>query len=84
MPVRKSAADIQSLKDSWAKDDPQGKQAFDQIGTSIPEPNVRGQQDIRTVIEDMLNAVAAGKATDITKALKDAGVKANQILKDNQ
>jgi len=84
MPVRKSAADVQSLKDSWAKDDPQGKQAFDFIGTSYPEPNVRGQQDIRTVIEDLLNAVAAGKVSDIPKALKDAGAKANQILKDNQ
>jgi ABC-type glycerol-3-phosphate transport system substrate-binding protein len=84
MPVRKSASEIQSLKDSWAKDDPQGKQAFDLIGISVPEPNARGQQDIRTVIEDMLSAVAAGKVTDIAKAVKDAGVKANQILKDNQ
>ena len=84
MPVRNSAKDTQILKDSWAKDDPQGKQAFDLIGTSLPEPNARGQQDIRTVIEDMLTAVAAGKVTDIEKAVKDAGVKANQILKDNQ
>jgi hypothetical protein len=45
---------------------------------------VRGQQDIRTVIEDMLNAVVAGKVTDIPAAVKAAGVKANQILKDNQ
>jgi ABC-type glycerol-3-phosphate transport system substrate-binding protein len=83
MPVRKSAADTDTLKNAW-KTDVQGKQAFDQIGTSIPEPNVRGQQDIRTVIEDMLNAVVAGKVTDIGKAVKDAGAKANQILKDNQ
>ena len=83
MPVRKSAADTDTLKTAWQKD-VQGKQAFDQIGTSIPEPNVRGQQDIRTVIEDMLNAVVAGKVTDISKAVKDAGAKANQILKDNQ
>ena len=84
MPVRASAKDAQVLKDSWAKDDPQGKQAFDLIGTSSPEPNVRGQQDIRTVIEDMLTAVAAGKVTDIPAAVKAAGAKANQILKDNQ
>ena len=83
MPVRKSAADTDTLKNAW-KTDTQGKQAFDQIGSSVPEPNVRGQQDIRTVIEDMLNAVVAGKVTDISKAVKDAGVKANQILKDNQ
>ena len=83
MPVRKSAADTDTLKNSW-KTDVQGKQAFDQIGSSIPEPNVRGQQDIRTVIEDMLNAVVANKVTDIPAAVKAAGVKANQILKDNQ
>lgn len=83
MPVRKSAADTDTLKNAW-KTDVQGKQAFDQIGSSLPEPNVRGQQDIRTVIEDMLNAVVAGKVTDISKAVKDAGAKANQILKDNQ
>lgn len=83
MPVRKSAADTDTLKTAW-KTDVQGKQAFDQIGASVPEPNVRGQQDIRTVIEDMLNAVVAGKVTDIPAAVKAAGVKANQILKDNQ
>ncbi|MDP9321280.1 MAG: ABC transporter substrate-binding protein [Chloroflexota bacterium] len=83
MPVRKSAADTDTLKNAW-KTDVQGKAAFDQIGTSVPEPNVRGQQDIRTVIEDMLNAVVAGKVTDIPAAVKAAGVKANQILKDNQ
>jgi ABC-type glycerol-3-phosphate transport system substrate-binding protein len=84
MPVRNSAKDTQILKDSWAKDDPQGKQAFDLIGSTVAEPNVRGQQDIRTVIEDLLTAVSAGKVTDIDKAVKDAGIKANQILKDNQ
>jgi ABC-type glycerol-3-phosphate transport system substrate-binding protein len=83
MPVRKSAGDTDTLKNAW-KTDVQGKSAFDQIATSVPEPNVRGQQDIRTVIEDMLNAVVAGKVTDIPAAVKAAGVKANQILKDNQ
>jgi ABC-type glycerol-3-phosphate transport system substrate-binding protein len=83
MPVRKTAQDTDTLKNAW-KTDVQGKQAFDLIGTSVPEPNVRGQQDIRTVIEDMLNAVVAGKVTDIAAAVKAAGVKANQILKDNQ
>ncbi len=83
MPVRKSAADTDTLKNAW-KTDVQGKQAFDQIGSSAPEPNVRGQQDIRTVIEDLLNAVVAGKVTDIAAGVKAAGVKANQILKDNQ
>src|SRR5207247_10964715 len=46
MPVRKTAADSQTLKDYWAKV-PQGKQGFDLIQYSSPEPNVRGQQEIR-------------------------------------
>ena len=83
MPVRKSAVDNAALKTYWAKDT-QGKQAFDLSGTAVPEPNVRGQQDIRTVIEDMLKAVSTGKATDAEKAVKEAGVKANQILKDTR
>lgn len=83
MPVRKSAADSQVLKDAWTKTDPQGKQAFDLIGSSSPEPNVRGQQDIRDVLFDALTAVTTGKATP-EDAIKTAGDKANAILKDNQ
>ncbi len=83
MPVRKTAASSQLLKDYWAKTDPQGKQAFDLIGTSIPEPNVRGQQDIRDVLFDMLTSVTTGTKTP-EDAIKTAGDKANAILKDNQ
>ena len=32
----------------------------------------------------MLKSIATGKATDAEKAVKDAGVKANQILKDTR
>jgi ABC-type glycerol-3-phosphate transport system substrate-binding protein len=83
MPVRKSAAENAALKSYWAKDT-QGKAAFDLTGTAVPEPNVRGQQDIRTVIEDLLTSVTTGRVTDVEKAVKDAGAKANQILKENQ
>jgi ABC-type glycerol-3-phosphate transport system substrate-binding protein len=82
MPVRKSSSNDGALKEAWTKD-PQGKQAFDLIGTSIAEPNVRGQQDIRTVIEDMITKVITAKATP-EDAIREAGTKANQILKDNQ
>ncbi|MFN2520601.1 MAG: ABC transporter substrate-binding protein [Candidatus Limnocylindria bacterium] len=82
MPVRKSAADTDVLKSSWQKDG-QGKQAFDLSGTAVPEPNVRGQQDIRTVIEDAITAVVNQKMTP-EDAIKQAGDKANAILKDNQ
>jgi ABC-type glycerol-3-phosphate transport system substrate-binding protein len=83
MPVRKAAANDEALKSYWGSKDPQGKQAFDVIGSSIPEPNVRGQQEIRDVIFDMLTKVTTGKATP-EAAIKDAGTKANDILKANQ
>jgi multiple sugar transport system substrate-binding protein len=82
MPVRKTAAESQALKDYWAKV-PQGKQGFDLIQYSSPEPNVRGQQDIRLVITDALTSVITGKATP-DAAIKTAGDKSNQILKDAQ
>jgi ABC-type glycerol-3-phosphate transport system substrate-binding protein len=83
MPVRKSAQTSPVVKDYFTSKDPQGKQAFDLIATTSPEPNVRGQQDIRDVIFDMLTKVTTGTATP-EDALKAAGAKANQILKDNQ
>ncbi|HKW77635.1 MAG TPA: ABC transporter substrate-binding protein [Candidatus Limnocylindria bacterium] len=83
MPVRKSAANSEVLKTYWSSKDPQGKQAYDTIGNSIPEPNVRGQQDIRDVLLNMYVSVMTGKATP-DQAIKDAGAKANQILKDAQ
>jgi ABC-type glycerol-3-phosphate transport system substrate-binding protein len=83
MPVRKSAANDEALKTYWTSKDPQGRQAYDTIGASIPEPNVRGQQEIRDVILDMYVKVTTGKATP-EAAIKDAGTKANDILKANQ
>jgi ABC-type glycerol-3-phosphate transport system substrate-binding protein len=83
MPVRKSAANDEALKSYWTSKDPQGKQAFDVIGGSIPEPNIRGQQEIRDVITEMYVKVTTGKATP-EAAIKDAGQKANDILKANQ
>ncbi len=82
MPVRKTAADSQVLKDYWAKV-PQGKQGFDLIQYSSPEPNIRGQQDIRDVIFNMITEVITGKSTP-DAAMNTAGTKANQILKDAQ
>src|SRR6267378_5823860 len=61
MPVRKTAAESQTLKDYWAKV-PQGKQGFDLIQYSTPEPNIRGQQDIRDVIFNMITEVITGKS----------------------
>jgi len=82
MPVRKTAADSQTLKDYWAKV-PQGKQGFDLIQYSSPEPNVRGQQDIRDVVFNMITEVITAKSTP-DAAIATATTKANQILKDAQ
>jgi ABC-type glycerol-3-phosphate transport system substrate-binding protein len=82
MPVRKTAADSQVLKDYWAKV-PQGKQGFDLIQYSTPEPNIRGQQDIRDVILNMITEVLTNKSTPDV-AIASATTKANQILKDAQ
>ncbi len=83
MPVRKSAANSEVLKTWWSTKDPQGKQAYEAIGNSTPEPNVRGQQDIRDILLNMYVSVMTGKATP-EQAIKDAGTKANQVLKDAQ
>jgi ABC-type glycerol-3-phosphate transport system substrate-binding protein len=83
MPVRKSAANTEVLKTYWSSKDPQGKQAYDIIGSSVPEPNIRGQQDIRDVITNMIVSVTTNKTTP-EAAIKDAETKANQILKDAQ
>ena len=82
MPVRATSANSQTLKDYWTKV-PQGKQGFDLIQYSSPEPNIRGQQDIRDVIFNMITEVITGKSAP-DAALATATTKANQIIKDAQ
>ncbi len=82
MPVRATAANSQTLKDYWAKV-PQGKQGFDLIQYSSPEPNIRGQQDIRDVIFNMITEVITGKSAP-DAAIATATTKSNQIIKDAQ
>lgn len=83
LPVRRSAAAQAPLRAHWAKD-PQGRSAFDLTDAALPEPNVRGQQDIRAVIEDLLAGVASGRLTDVEAAVRDAGARANTILRENR
>ncbi len=83
MPVRKSAANEAVLQDAWRSNDPQGKQSFDLIPSSITEPNVPGSQEVRNVVEDMMGKVLNNKATP-EDALKEAATKANAILKEKQ
>ena len=81
LPVRASAAETGVLKEFWTKV-PQARQAFDLMKTSVPEPNLRGQQEIHDgVLFPMLQDVIAGKAAP-DAALRTAAAKANQILKN--
>lgn len=82
MPVRQTAGESAAVKDFSTKV-PQFKQGFDLIGTSAPEPNVRGQQEIRDVVFNMITAVLTGKLAP-EAAIADAGTRANNILKDNE
>lgn len=79
MPVRKSSAETPRLKGYWEKDDPQGKQAFDLLKFAKAEPNIRGTDPIRKVIEDALLSVMEGKQGS-KAALEQAAKEANQIL----
>ncbi len=79
MPVRRSSAEHPTLKAHWEKDDPQGRQAFELSRYGKPEPNIRGTQEIRPVIQRALQDVMEGKKTSKV-ALEEAAREANQIL----
>jgi multiple sugar transport system substrate-binding protein len=79
MPVRKSSAETPRLKGYWEKDDPQGKQAFDLLKYAKPEPNIRGSDPIRKVLEDALLSVMDGKQSS-KSALEAATIEANRLL----
>ncbi|MBI3973966.1 MAG: extracellular solute-binding protein [Chloroflexi bacterium] len=82
MPVRRSAAESPRLKAHWEKDDPRGKDAFEINRHAKLEPNVRGAQEIRPVIQKALQAVMDGKTTS-KAALEEAAREANLILQQN-
>ncbi len=82
MPIRASAANEQALKDYWATQ-PQSKQAFDLIPRSAAGPSIRGYQEFRDAINEMLTKVTTKKAK-AEDALKDAATKVGAILKENK
>ena len=53
------------------------------IQYSHPEPNVAGQQDIRTYVEDAITAVMTAKASP-KEALDQAATKANRMLEEKR
>jgi ABC-type glycerol-3-phosphate transport system substrate-binding protein len=82
MPVRASAAAEAGLKEKWAKL-PQAKQSFDLIPLSVAGPSIRGYQDIRDAVSEMLTKITTKKAKP-EDALRDAAARANNILKENK
>jgi sn-glycerol 3-phosphate transport system substrate-binding protein len=78
MPIRKSAAQNADLMAYWAKD-PIAKQSFDIVQYSVPEPNIPGWQDTRTILEDAWQKVISGMATP-QAAMDEAAAKANKVI----
>jgi multiple sugar transport system substrate-binding protein len=78
MPIRKSAAQNADLKAYWDKD-PIAKQSFDIVPYSVPEPNIPGWQDTRTILEDAWQKVISGMATP-QAAMDEAAAKANKVI----
>jgi basic membrane protein A len=77
MPVRASAAAL--LKDYFAQN-PLPKEQFESIVPyGLPEPSVRGEQAIRTLIEQAMTAAFEGVKTP-QEALNEAVQKANEEL----
>ena len=62
MPLRRSAADSQKLRELWQKS-PQAEQAFRLASLARTEPNIAAWQDIREVLQNALSAVLAQRAT---------------------
>lgn len=82
MPIRKSSSETATLKGHWESTDPQGKQAFEISKFARPEPNIRGTDPIRPIIQNALNEVMEGKKSS-KAALEDAAREANNILMQN-
>jgi sn-glycerol 3-phosphate transport system substrate-binding protein len=78
MPIRKSAAQNADLKAYWDKD-PIAKQSFDIVTYSVPEPNIPGWQDTRTILEDAWQKVISSMATP-QAAMDEAAAKANKVI----
>lgn len=78
-PIRKSA--MKKLEDSgYMAKNPVVKQVYnDIVAYSYPEPNVRGEQEIRTIIQNAWTAALTGVKTP-KQALDEAVTKANEAL----
>lgn len=83
LPIRKSVAQMPEMQKHWWKEDPQGRQAFEIILSARPEPNVRGWQKVREIIEEALKSAVTGQKT-VEEALADAEAEANRVIEENR
>lgn len=62
LPIRKSAASNADIQAYW-KETPYNRASFDSLAFARPEPNLKGWQQVRGLIEKALTSVITGLAT---------------------
>ena len=60
LPVRKSAAETAELKGFWEKN-PRARKIFEMLPHARTEPNLAGWSEIRTLLEDTIEAIVNGR-----------------------
>jgi len=81
LPVRKSSADTQTVKDQFAKLPPYQVVVTEIQQYSRPETSVKGTQDTRTFIQDAWTAIIGDPSQDPQKLLDNAAQQGNDALK---
>lgn len=73
IPLRRSANQVESLKEFWDKHDPAGKDIFDLIKTARGEPNISGWSEARAALEEAAVNVLTGQA--LSKEALDSAIR---------
>ncbi len=81
LPVRKSSADTQAVKDQFAKLPPYQVAVTEIQQYGRPETSVKGTQDTRTFIQDAWTAIIGDPSQDPQKLLDNAVQQGNDALK---
>lgn len=81
LPVRKSSADTQTVKDQFTKLPPYQVAVTEIQQYGRPETSVKGTQDTRTFIQDAWTAIIGDPSQDPQKLLDNAAQQGNDALK---
>ena len=81
LPVRRSSADTQTVKDQFTKLPPYQVAVTEIQQYSRPETSVKGTQDTRTFIQDAWTAIIGDPSQDPQKLLDNAAQQGNDALK---